>query len=52
MFANAIRPGHQVENIGGLVELKQPMTLFLGDRAAVQNSLSEFTNLVLIGCVN
>ena len=44
IFADAVGPRQQIENVGGIFEMEQPQRLVAGDVAAVQNAFAESGN--------
>ena len=52
LFANAVGPGKQVENIGRRFEIEEPQCFIAGNMSAAQNPLAEFGNFAVEVCVN
>ena len=52
VFANAIRPRHQVENVGGGFKVKQKQRLLARNGAAIQYPLPQFGNSAMVCHVN
>ena len=51
-LADAVRPGHQIEDVGGGFQVKEPGRLLAGDVAAAQNALAERGEFEPGICVN
>ncbi len=52
LFAYAVRPREQIQNVGGRFEIEEPQCLVAGNLAATQNTLAEFGDFVVRGRVN
>jgi hypothetical protein len=52
MFADAIRPREQIQNVGGRFEVEQKLRFVASDAAAVEDALAERGNLLAGGEVN
>ena len=52
LFANAVGPREEVQNVGGAFEMNQPQGFIAGDMAAPQNSFAQEGDLAMIVCVN
>ena len=45
IFADAVGPGQQIQNVGGRFEIEQPQRLVAGDLSAAQNPFAERGNV-------
>ena len=52
LFADAVRPRQQIENVGGGFEIEEPRRFVAGDVSAAQNPLAEGGEFLVIGRVN
>jgi hypothetical protein len=52
MLAKAIGPRHEVENIGGAFEIKQPEGVFAGNLFPTQRAQCQVGYPCMITCVN
>ena len=52
LFADAVGPRQQIQNVGGGFEVDEPQRLVAGNCSAAQNPLAEFGDFAVIFCVN
>jgi hypothetical protein len=52
MFANAIRPGQQIQNVGGRFQVEKPRCLFARNLTAMQHAPAQSRDCFVIARVN